>query len=214
MRPRIRNIEHTPSWNTGIIFTLASFSLFFLSFPTAGAAAPVPRQLYGKSVSVSWTQTEAQLNETTGRFVNSRSEITKTFYFSSVGRIFASHSVRSPYGSRTFEQVGSEPPKVQRPILATGSGQGSRGMSAGTFRDLHFEGRTFIAIQRIGENGARRTAIEFDQNFGSCTFTVVFGSDNGKPIRRIGWNGEALVIFSETRSQSSCVIRDGNAFAQ
>src|SRR5215510_5344683 len=127
MRPRIRNIERSLSWNTCIIFTLASFSLFFLSFQTAGAATPVPRQLYEKSVSVSWTLTSATLNETTGRFVNSRTEMTKTFYFSSLGRIFASHSVRSPYGSRTFEQVGSEPHKVQRPILATGSGQGSGG---------------------------------------------------------------------------------------
>ena len=211
MRQRIHSEKHATR-GARIIFMLTSFSPFFFGFEADGAATPVPRQLYGKSVSVSWTLTSAQLNETSGRFVNSRSEVTKTFYFSSLGRIFASHSIRSPYGSRTFEQVGSEPYKDQRPILATGSGHGSGGTSAGTFRDIHFEGRTLMAIQRIGENGARRTAIEFDQNFGSCTLTVVFGSDNGKPVRRIGWNGEALVIFSETRSQSSCVIRDGNAF--
>jgi hypothetical protein len=213
MMDRIHSEKHATR-GARIIFMLTSFSLFFFGFETDGAATPVPRQLYGKSVSVSWTQTEALLNETAGRFFNWRAEMTSTFYFSSVGRIFARRSTSSSYGSRTFEQVGSEPHRDQRPILATGSGQGSAGTSAGTFRDLHFEGRTLIAIQRVGENGARRTAIEFDQNFGSCTSTVVFGSDNGKPIRRTGWKGESQVVSGETRSQPSCVIRDGNAFQQ
>src|SRR5215813_4196057 len=83
MRQRIHSEKHATR-GARIIFMLTSFSPFFFGFEADGAATPVPRQLYGKSVSVSWTLTSAQLNETTGRFINSRSEVTKTFYFSSL----------------------------------------------------------------------------------------------------------------------------------
>jgi hypothetical protein len=41
----------------------------------------------------------------------------------------------------------------------------------------------------FGESRAVKQTIKFDQNFSSCTWTFVQGSDNGKPIRRTAWNG-------------------------
>jgi hypothetical protein len=154
------------------------------------------------------------LNETTSNFVNLYGEQTNTFYFSSLGRIFARHYGRNPAGSRTYEQVGSDPNQTQRPTLAIGAGQRPAGTGAGSFQDIHFEGRTLVANQKVGENGIRRTTIEFDQNFGSCTWTTVLRSNNGKQIRRIGWGGNVEVVSDETVSKLVCVIQDGNAFAQ
>jgi len=215
MRPQIRNIERAATRGARVISMLISFSLFFFGFQAEGAATPVPPQLYGKSVVISNNGAQTFFDETTNNFVTVYFEGTVTFYFSSLGRIFARRTYRNQAGFRAYEQVGPEPNAVvQCPTSATGAGKGSGGTGTGTFQDLHFEGRTLITIQREGENGARRRVIEFDQNFGSCTATGVRGSADGKPIRRIGWNGHVEIISSETRSKPSCVVRDGNALAQ
>ena len=84
------------------------------------------------------------------------------------------------------------------------------------YQDIHFEGQTLIAIQRVGENGADRIAIEFDQNFATCAPRgVLRGTDNGRPVRIIGWDGRVLRrISGQSTSRPSCVVRDGNTFGQ
>jgi hypothetical protein len=196
-----------------IVFTLTSFSLFLLGFRAEGATAPMPHQLYGKSVTISRsTQSEVE-DETTGKTLTLHPQQTDDFYFSSQGHIFARRFHRNPSGSRMFEQIGPDPNNVQRPTSATGRGQSPSGTGVGTFQDLHFEGRTLIAIFRIGENGATRLTIEFNQNFSTCTVSALIGSDNGKPRRYIGWSGHVRRAISKpTTSQSSCMVRDGNIF--
>jgi hypothetical protein len=196
-----------------ITLSLISFSLCFFSFEVDAAATQVPHQLYGKSVTISRSNQRVVEDETSGRITTRPLEITDSFYFSSLGRIFARVSKRNPHDSRTFEQVGSDPNKVQRATSATGPGQTALGTGGGTFQDLHFEGRTLIAIYTVGENGAARLKIEFDQNFGKCTVSVVYGSDNGQPRRYIGWSGHVLRdITAHRTSQPTCVVRDGNIF--
>jgi hypothetical protein len=73
---------------------------------------------------------------------------TDSFYFSSLSRIFTRHLIRVSRASRTYEQIGSDPNKVQHSTSATGGGQRPFGTGIGTFQDLHFEGRTLIAIAR------------------------------------------------------------------
>jgi hypothetical protein len=199
---------------TRIIFALTSFLLFFLGFQSEGVATPVPHQLYGKSVTISSTGTDVWWNETTGKNVTIKRGVTVIFYFSSQGRIFARRSYHDQSGSRTYEQVGSDPTLRSRPVLATGQGQmtGDTGMSS--FQDLHFDGRALIGTSKVGENGAGRMTIEFDQNFGSCTWTSVRGSDNGKPIRKFGAHREILRAISLQVTDRRCTIQDGNAFQQ
>ena len=199
---------------TRVIYVLAWFSLFFLGFQAEGAATPVPRQLYGKSVSISWTFQQTLLKEIAGKSITLYGDTAVTFYFSPQDRIFARRSNRNQFGSRTYEQVGSDPRAIQHPKLAAGSGQGYAGTGAGSFQDLHFEGRALIAVQRTGENGALRRVIEFDQNFASCTWTTVWGRSNGKPVRQIGWRGDVEQIISSHATNHGCVIRDGNALEQ
>jgi hypothetical protein len=196
-----------------IILSLISFLLFFLGVQAGGAAPQMPHQLYGKSVTISRVTQLVSEDEATGRIRTVPLEITDSFYFSSLGRIFARVLKRVPHGSRTFEQVGSDPNKVQRATSATGSGQTPFGTGGSTFQDLHFEGRTLIAVYRVGENGAARLTIEFDQSFGTCTVSVVYGSDNGQPRRRIDWTGRVRrAISSNPTSQPTCVVKDGNIF--
>jgi hypothetical protein len=195
------------------ILPLISFSLCFFSFEADAVATPVPHQLYGKSVTISRSVRLVSQDETSGRINTVPLEITDSFYFSSLGRIFTRVLKRTPRGSRTFEQVGSDPNKVQRATSATGSGQTPFGTGGGTFQDLHFEGRTLIAIYRVGENGAARLKIDFDQNFGTCTVSVVYGTDNGQPRREIDWFGRVRRPVRQTmHSQPSCVVMDGNIF--
>jgi hypothetical protein len=193
---------------------ILSLSLFFFGVQAGSAASQVPRQLYGKSVTVSATVTDVWWNDTSGKNNTKNFSSTSIFYFSSQGRIFARHSVNNQFGSRTYEQVGSDPPKSARPVLATGSGLSFRGTSMSTFQDFHFEGRALIATARVGENAASRLTIEFDQNFGSCTSTSVRGSDDGKPIRRIAGNGDIERAISRQVKDRRCTIQDGNAFQQ
>jgi hypothetical protein len=215
MGPQKRNVEYAIGCSALIICTLTSFSLLFLGFQAEGAATSVPRQLYGKSVVISRHFQSVVEDQTAGKMITANSEITDIFYFSSLGRIFARSSHRNQYGSRTFEQVDSDPNRVQRPTLATGGGRGSLGTIPSTFQDFHFEGRTLIAIKKVGENGATRMAIAFDQNFGTCALSARNGTDNGKPLHVIGWDGHVLRPVSAQRtSEPTCVIRDGNAFAQ
>jgi hypothetical protein len=195
-----------------IIFTLASFSLLLPCFQAQGAATSVPHQLYGKSVTTSRSWQQVYEDET-GQGKTMPFQSTDSFYFSSLGRIFTRHLIRVSRASRTYEQVGPDPNKVQHSTSATGGGQRPFGTGIGTFQDLHFEGRTLIAIARGGENTAIRLAIEFDQNFGTCTVSAVYGTDNGKPGRYISWTGGVRrVISRQLTSQPSCVVRDGNTF--
>jgi hypothetical protein len=79
-----------------------------------------------------------------------------------------------------------------------------------TYQDFHFEGRAFIATAMFGESGAVKQTIKFDQNFDSCTWTFVQGSDNGKPIRRTGWNGNIQRRISLQVTDRRCTNQDGN----
>jgi hypothetical protein len=197
-----------------INLSLTSLSLFLLGFQAEGAATPVPRQLYGKSVAISSAGTDIWWNETTGKNNTNHTSLTAIFYFSSRGRIFARRSYRDQTGSRTWEQVGSDPTlKSGGPVLATGAGR-LPGGAGGSFQDLHFEGRALIGTMTAGENGAARMTIEFDHNFGSCTYTSVWGSDNGKPRRRTAWNGNIQRHISLQVTDRRCTIQDGNAFQQ
>jgi hypothetical protein len=202
------------AYSVRIVFTLTSFSLFLLGFQAEGATPPVPHQLYGKSVTISRVGEEVFEDEITGKATTLHMQITDDFYFSSLGRIFARRLTRNQFGSRTFEQLGSDPSKVQRATHATGRGQSSLGTGLGTFQDLHFEGRTLIGIWSQGENGAIKLAIEFDQNLGTCTAKMSRGTDNGKSMRRIGWSGhvERVITPVHWTSQPTCVVRDGNIF--
>jgi hypothetical protein len=74
-----------------------------------------------------------------------------SFYFSSQGRIFARFNNRTTFGSATYEQVGRDAQKAQRPISATGVALKGTGTTLSHFQDIHFEGRTVVAIQKWGK---------------------------------------------------------------
>jgi hypothetical protein len=194
------------------ILLLISFSLCFFSFEADAAATSVPHQLYGKSVTISRAGQQVIEDETAGKIKTVYHQMTDDFYISSQGRIFARRFHRTQFDSHTFEQIGSDPNKVQRPIHATGGGQRPLGTGVSTFQDFHFEGRTLIAIYVVGENAARKLAIEFDQNFGACTVRESHGTDDGKPVRRITYGHAIRVISGQATSKPSCVVRDGNIF--
>lgn len=196
-----------------IICALVSSSLVSLFLCVEAPATSVPHQLYGKSVTISRAFEDVYQDETTGKIITLHTQRTDNFYFSSHGRIFARRLIRNQFGSRTFEQVGSDPDKVQRATDAAGHGRSPSGTGIGTFQDLHFEGRTFVAISKIGENGANRLAIELDQNFAACSVSALRGTANGKPRRQISWSGHVLRnITAHRTSEPSCTVRDGNIF--
>lgn len=196
-----------------IILALVAPLLLFRILCSDAAATPVPRELYGKSVTRSSTGIQVFADETTGRNINLNWERTDSFYFSYEGRIFSRYNNRNAFGSMTFEQVGRGPNGVQRPISATGAALKAIGIPLGHFQDIHFEGRTLVGIQKWGTNGAIRITIEFDKSFTSCIYRGKTGTDDGQQVRRIGWSGHVERVISNTvTSRSDCVIRDGNVF--
>ena len=119
----------------------------------ATAANAAPRELYGKSIVVTWT--EERVQEIKGSFKPALRNGTFTVYVSTAGNIFK----RNTMGRNSDERVGSE-----------------------AHDRVSFAGRTLIVIQNWSQYGARRIQVIFDQGFTSCSADVVRGKETGAAV--------------------------------
>jgi hypothetical protein len=158
---------------------------------TVSSAIAAPKELYGKSIVVSWTEDRIQRASDQTQFQSMTVAGKFSAYVSSQGRIF----------SRNTMQVGRRVGSAER--------VGDEGNS-----HVSFAGRSLVAVQ-MSEHGARRIVVEFDLGFTSCTAEVIRGKETGAAsltANSLIRSGIKVEIQSVKTSNVSCSMRDGNVF--
>jgi hypothetical protein len=184
--------------NGGIMRAIAmAFGVAAGLAPCAAAAAP--SQLYGKSVTVNWSETRSQ--RAVGQepaFHPVSIPFTLTVYVSSEGHIFRRLSSITPNGrqSGAKDRVGE-------------SSSGANSSFAAQFR-----GNAMVAS---GSNGGFGLHVEvtFDSSFGGCTAQVIAAKQSGSRtvmLRSIA-SGATIEVESASAGSASCSVAQGNPFA-
>jgi hypothetical protein len=174
------------------MFRLTVILVFAVLLPQISHAAP-PEELYGKSVSITWTETREQrpVGETAWRQVVGT--LTLNAYVSEVGRVFNKLSYSTRRGS------------AERKGEIAGEGQ----------RSINFNGRSLLILMPHGTGGATRITADLDAGFSNCSAQVTRAKEAEDTIIRN--YSDIIKRFIEIKSikvgSVSCGIRTGNVFA-
>jgi hypothetical protein len=168
--------------------------LTLLLFAVADAAS-APKELYGKSVAVQWSESVTGRgvdDQTAQNFLISR---LMNVYVSSAGRPF----VRLIGGGARFGRSGGD--------SFTAPGQSD-------VKDrVDFQGRSIVVYREL-PSGARRISVDVDGGGTGCKAGVVNGRQAGKTITlQMGGRGR-IEVTSIQISSVSCSIQNGNVFGQ
>jgi hypothetical protein len=173
------------------MFRSLVIALLGLLLPQASYAAP-PKDLYGKSVIVSWTETREQrpLGEEAWHQVSG--SISMNLYVSEVGRVFNNIAYSTRRGS------------AERKGEIAGSGE----------RSINFNGRSLLILMRYGKGGATRIMVDFDAGFAGCSGQVTRAKESeGAIIRNFsGITKRVNEVKAVQVGGVSCSIRSGNVF--
>jgi hypothetical protein len=152
-----------------------------------GAAQAAPQQALNKSVTVSFSITIPARAADGSTQANPRA-VTRTYYISSQGRVFA----------RAQRQAGRNSDTTER-----GPGE----------TNMRISGNSMVgAFAHL--SGANQLTVNFDPSFSSCTAQLLVGAERGKPIVYKGLDGKAYTQTGPVQvSGVSCSVRAGNAFA-
>jgi hypothetical protein len=179
-------------------FAVMGVLTLLLAVAYAGSA---PKELYGKSISVAWSQTSIQRLEADQRTRSIGRAVQVHIYISTAGRPFV----------RTVQ--GGAPSGV--PVGRSGGSGETREITPGDSASndrVNFEGHSVVLYTQF-QSGARRIAIDVDAAGTNCKATVVHGRERGQNIVRTTGVGRAEVISTEVAAVS-CSIREGNVFGQ
>lgn len=163
---------------------------------TCGAQAASPKELYGKSITVSWLETRSQRDGQSGPFKPVGLPYTNVYYVSTEGRLFARSSTRSPGGAGAVERVGT-----------------SGGNAAGDARNVTFSGNKIVSNNSF-QGAARHIDINFDPSFSSCTARVITAMPSGAKtaVVRSITTGSNVEFESVSAGPANCAISNGNPF--
>jgi hypothetical protein len=166
--------------------------LFSLAFCQFCHAAP-PKELYGKSVVISWTEMREQRAEGAQAWGTIQGIETLNIYVSETGRVFNNMKATTRNGSA--DGVGQI------------SGEGGR-------RAITFDGRSMLMLAPHGSSGAIRVHAAFDPSYGSCTADVVKAKESSDAIIKSYSRiiNHPIEIKSIKVSGPNCSIRSGNVF--
>jgi hypothetical protein len=182
--------------------SLASIAVLTL-LSTVAHAGSAPKELYGKSISVAWSEsiTGRPGGDQTTR--NWLSVYLMNIYISSVGRPF----VRLTMGGAGNSEKARGAHSAGNLSSSTAPDQPS---SEATDR-VDFQGRS-IVVYREFQSGARRIAIDWDG--AGCKASVINGRQAGKNIvQQSGGRGQ-FDVSSIQVGTVSCSVREGNVFGQ
>ncbi len=173
---------------------LAAASVALLAASVANAAPPA--QLKDKSIVINWSETRQQRDEkpdgtwTPVRSVSATHKL--SIYVSTAGRVFSRQINATDAGSGTTEQVAGE-----------------RGGSY-PVRTPSFSAQTMTIIGEA-RGGARRTVVDFDASFTSCSARASTAFEGGQSSRSISPITKRKVeIVSVSAGSASCSMQSGN----
>jgi hypothetical protein len=174
------------------MFRWAVLILCGLLLPQA-SYAEAPKELYGKSVSITWTETREQRPEGEAAWRQVVGTQTLNIYVSEAGRLFnnLTYSTRRGSAERTGEIAGSGK------------------------RSIDFNGHSLLILMPFGTGGATRIVAELDAGFSGCSAQVTRAKESeGTIIRNYSGIIQRYVEIKSIQLGSvSCSIRDGNVFA-
>ena len=168
-------------------------------FSSVHGAIAAPKQLYGKSIVITWAEERVQKlpSSTNLDYTPVHGEL--SIYISDIGRVF--HRLTMTVMGRGSVRSGS-------------SDQGGGTASDRRARDITIQGRSLVAtIQQIG--GARRIVANFNDGFTGCSARVIHGKEAGASkivIRDLINPGRAIEIYSSRATNEACSIKATNVF--
>lgn len=182
-----------------------SFVCSLAALITAREAAATPaKELYGKSITVSWFESRSQ-NVRPGGLQNPKISI----YVSTAGRAFTRVFVALGKGRWGFGHGGN--------VLTSSADQGpSEGQSPGAkVSGTEFAGHS-LSMTSVFESCARRISVEFDDRFTSCQARVLYGKEVGhSTIRHTSmFGGQTVEVGAIEVSGVTCSVKEGNVFTQ
>jgi hypothetical protein len=163
---------------------LLSFLIIVSTHVSAHAAAP--KQLYSKTVTISWGESGTYSRVSDGKSASPTGQFQAIVYISSAGRAF----VRSSYKAGTFGGTRERGPEQMS-------------------NNVQFEGNKLV-LTGVSLGVARRILTSFDASFASCTASVTIGKI-GPNATTVGFDGAVYKVISMQAGASGCSIRDGNA---
>jgi hypothetical protein len=170
----------------------------------AAHAESAPKELYGKSIIVTWTESVTGKlggEEVTRNFVKSYQ---MSIYLSTAGRPFMRLiQGGAGVGNHHLQGIGGVAGQLENSPDASQ-------------HEIHvdFAGRS-IVVYREFESGAHRIAIEFDGTNTNCKATVVNGRQAGKKgLVQVSSRGGRTEVSSIEVGTTNCSIREGNVFGQ
>jgi hypothetical protein len=166
-------------------------------------AGPAPRDLYGKSITVQWSESSTGKWHYEQVATNTGSAHQMNIYVSTAGRPFVRMIGTGIGGVNYHTQQGGQP---------SSKSESAPGQSDAKDR-VDFQGRSIVAYREF-QSGARRIAIEFEGASSTCKATVTIGKQTGSNVvTRSGGFGTREVSSVQIGS-TSCSIREGNVFGQ
>jgi hypothetical protein len=168
-------------------------------------AASAPKEVYGKSISVGWSQTLSERFATEGVTRNSGQVVQMNIYISTAGRPFV-RVFQTVIGGGSRHQSGGTSP------IKGATSEAAPGASAAKDR-VTFEGRSVVVYREL-QSGARRVVIDVDGAGTGCKASVVHGREGGKTMARNARGAGMSEIFSIQVGAVNCSIREGNVFGQ
>ena len=153
-----------------------------------GAGTPaIAQSLLNKSVTVSFSITIPARGSDGSTQANPRA-VTRTYYISSQGRVFA----------RADRRVGKMQDRKEK-----GPGE----------TNMRVSGNSMVGVI-VFPSGAMQLTINFDPSGSSCSARVIMGAEGGKPIVYKGLDGKTYTQTGPAQlSGVSCSVSAGNVFA-
>jgi hypothetical protein len=164
-----------------------------LTLAGINGAAAAPRQLYGRSIILSWTEHREQRRAGETRFRSQDFQARFMVYVSPAGRVFSRVSQTNPRGkSGSVDRLGS-----------------TEG------RNISFSGNSMVSVQGSGSGSKRRIVATFASDFASCTADVIRGKAQDTGIvtaKSIITPGATAEIRSVRTSNVTCAVQNRNVF--
>jgi hypothetical protein len=175
------------------------------TFTAAYTASAPPKQLYGKSVIVSWTETRSQRAVGEQNFHPASVNLQRSVYVSTAGRVFSRTTATGSGGGRRRGHFSGSAESV-----------GTTGTNySGGASNVQFQGNSIVMTGGFTAS-ARRVTVNLDSSFESCTAQVITAKEVGAKVgvwRGIG-SGRMLEVESVSAGPASCSVKSGNVFAE
>ena len=178
--------------------------LFFVLIAATGlvngpATAAPPAMLYGKSIVVSWNETQTMRRVGQVNIFTKPGGMSVSIYVSTAGRVFNRIALISGQASGRSDQIAGQRDEEHRlprvPIFTTHS---------------------MTMYSPRGSSAMRRISVDFDQGFQTCQARVVYAKETGREtsIAPSLINRELIEMLDVKVGAATCSIRNGNVFGE